>query len=194
MTLSRPSAKILRLCLGLGLAAAGVAALASAQESLAEFRGRIFMGAGPNRASALTTRIIINGYTGLDEVRKLQDRLAAGDRDGFYDVFRSMKKGEMRFIGGQGLKVNFNVAYEEQTEKGIKILLASESRSIETGVSKRVAGSDLFFIVELDLDAKHEGEGKIYEDGRIAFTPEGGIKRDTYLTPPKMIVNVRKSK
>jgi len=192
MTFHRPTKIILIVALA---TAAAVFVLVAAQETVStEFRGRIFMGGGPNRPGALTTRIIITGYTNMDEVRKFQERLNAGDVDGFYNEFRAVKKGEMRFVGGAGLQINFNAAQEQQTEKGVKIFLMSESRSIETGTSKRVGGSALFFVVELDLDKKFEGEGKVYEDARISFTPEGGIKMDSYLTTPKMIVNVRKSK
>jgi len=191
--ISRRSVKVVFI-IGLAVAAA-LSAVAATQETVStEFRGRIFMGGGPNRPGALTTRIIITGYTNMDEVRKFQERLNAGDVDGFYNEFRAVKKGEMRFVGGAGLQINFNAAQEQQTEKGVKIFLMSESRSIETGTSKRVGGSALFFVVELDLDKKFEGEGKVYEDARISFTPEGGIKMDSYLTTPKMIVNVRKSK
>jgi hypothetical protein len=175
------------------LASPFLSSLSFGQETAAEFRGRIFMGGGPNRPGALTTRIIVNGYTNLDEIRALQDRLQSGDVDGFYDAFRKMKKGEMRFVGGAGLQINFNAAQEQQTEDGVKVFLIGESRSIESGVSKRVGGTALFLVVELTLDKKYEGEGKIYEDGRISFTPEGGIKLDSYLTTPKVIVNIRKS-
>jgi hypothetical protein len=178
----------------IGLAAAALAAQAVGQDIAAEFRGRIFMGGGPNQPGALTTRLIVNGYTNLDEVRKLQDRLVAGDVDGFYNEFRAMKKGEMRFVGGAGLQIIFNCAQEQQTEKGIKIFLISDSRSIESGVSKRVSGTALFLVVLLDLDKEYKGEGKVYEDARISFSSDGAIRLDSYLTTPKVIVNVRKSK
>jgi hypothetical protein len=178
----------------LGLAAAALAGLWAGQETVAEFRGRIFMGGGPNRPGALTTRILVNGYTNMDEIKILQDRLNSDDVGGFYTEFRKMKKGEMRFVGGAGLQINFNAAQEQQTENGINIFLVSESRSIESGVSKRVGGTALFLVVELTLNKKYEGEGKVYEDGRISFTADGAIKLDSYLTTPKVIVNIRKSK
>ncbi|MBM3295874.1 MAG: hypothetical protein FJY82_15370 [Candidatus Aminicenantes bacterium] len=190
MTVHR-SAKVIVL---LGLAAAAWGGFCLGQEATAEFRGRIFMGGGPNRPGALTTRIIVSGYTDLNDIQKLAVPLNAGDVEGFFSVFRQMKKGEMRFVGGAGLQINFNAAQERQTDKGIKIFLVGDSRSIESGVAKRVAGSALFLVVELDLNAKYEGEGKIYEDARISFTADGMIKLDSYLTTPKLIVNVRKSK
>jgi len=190
MTVHR-STKVIVL---VGLTAAALSGFCLGQETAAEFRGRIFMGGGPNRPGALTTRIIVHGYTDLNDIQKLSVPLNAGDVDGFFSLFRQMKKGEMRFVGGAGLQINFYAAQEQQTDKGIKIILVSDSRSIESGVSKRVAGSAMFLVVELNLDKKYEGEGKIYEDARISFTDEGRIKMDSYLTTPKVIVNIRKSK
>lgn len=159
-----------------------------------EFRGRLLTGGGPNMPSAINIRVIINGFTSSEEVNKFQEMLARNDVEGFYSDLRHQFKGELRFIGGQGMQIKFNAAVEEQTEKGTKIFLFTESRGLFTGGSRRVSGTALFLVLELDLDKNNEGEGRVYEDGRILFTPQGGIKMDSYLTTPKEIINVKPAK
>jgi len=182
--------RTLKACL-IGFFAAAYVVLSPGLWAKTEFKGRLFMGGGPNRANVVSVRILLNEYTSEDEVRRLSQFLNAGDIEGFYGAFREMKKGELRFIGGLGLKVVFNAATEQKTENGYKILFATEGRSLEMGTSKRISGGYLFLVVELNLNNKYEGEGKVYENAKIQFTPAGSFVIESYVTPPKMLVAVQ---
>ncbi len=185
--------RLLKACL-IGFLVAAYVVLSPGLWAKTEFKGRLFMGGGPNRESVVSVRILINEYTTEDEVLRLQQFLNTGNIEGFYGAFREMKKGELRFIGGKGMKVVFNAITEQKTENGFKILLATEGRSLEMGTAKRVTGGYLFLVVELDLNNKYEGDGKVYEDAVIQFTPTGSFVVESYVTPPKMLAAVQPMK
>lgn len=171
-----------------------IAALSGSLLAQAEYRGRMFMGGGPNRAAVANVKIVVDGLTTAEEVGRYQQLLTAGDIEGFYETFHALKKGSLQFTGGLGLKIDLYAASEIQTEKGARLLMAADSRSLETGTSKRTQGSYLFLVIMLDIDAKGNGDGQLYEDGKIAFSPSGELILQSYITTPKEIVNVKKSK
>lgn len=171
-----------------------IAALSGPLAAQAEYRGRMFVGGGPNRPAVVNVKIVVDALTTAEEVGRFQQLLAAGDIEGFYDIFHTLKKGSLQFIGGPGLKIDFFAASEVQTEKGARLLMAADSRSLETGVSKRTHGSYLFLVIQLDIDAKSNGDGQLYEDGKLAFSSDGELVLQSYVTTPKEIVNVKKTK
>jgi len=177
---------------GLGLLA--IVLLAGPLSAQSEFRGRMFVVGGPNRPAAVNVKVVLDATTTVEEVARFQTLLNAGDIEGFYASWRQTKKGSLQFTGGLGLKVDFYAAGEEKTEKGTKLLLAGESRNLETGVGKRAHGSFLFLVVELNIGPDGSGSGRLYEDARIAFTADGRLALDSYLTTPKEIVNLKKTK
>ncbi len=171
-----------------------IAFLSGTLSAQAEYRGRMFMGGGPNRAAVANVKIVVDGLTTAEEVARYQQLLAAGDIEGFYQTFHTLKKGSLQFTGGLGLKIDFYAASEIQTEKGARLFMAADSRSLETGVSKRTQGSYLFLVIMLDIDAKGNGDGQLYEDGKLAFASNGELILQSYITTPKEIVNVKKTK
>jgi hypothetical protein len=188
--MARSSRRFLVLICGL----LAVAALNGTLLAQAEYRGRMFIGGGPNRASVANVKIVVDALTTAEEVGRYQQLLAAGDIEGFYETFHTLKKGSLQFTGGMGLKIDFYAASEVATEKGAKLMMAADSRSLETGVSKRTHGSYLFLVIMLDIDAKGNGDGQLYEDGKLAFAPTGELILQSYVTTPKEIVNVKKTK
>ena len=171
-----------------------VAAFSGSLQAQTEYRGRMFVGGGPNRPSVVNVKIVVDALTSAEEVGRFQQLLAGGDIEGFYDTFHSLKKGSLQFTGGLGLKVDFYAASEIQTENGARLVMAADSRSLETGVSKRTHGSYLFLVIVLDIDAKGNGDGQLYEDGKIAFSSTGELILQSYVTTPKEIVSVKKTK
>lgn len=171
-----------------------VAALSGSLLAQAEYRGRMFAGGGPNRPAVVNVKIVVDALTTAEEVGRYQQLLAGGDIEGFYETFHTLKKGSLQFTGGLGLKIDFYAASEVQTEKGARLIMAADSRNIETGVSKRTHGSYLFLVIALDIDAKGNGDGQLYEDAKIAFSPNGELILQSYVTTPKEIVNVKKTK
>ena len=171
-----------------------------------EFRGRMLTGVGTGLPAVMNARIVVNSYTTLDEVALLQDFVNKNDSKGFFSAFNQIKKGFLQFPGEMGLNISFHAAFETPTDKGMKIILVGESQALPVGFSpsadawkvlapgKNRSGLFLFLVAELDLDKNFKGEGKVYEEARITFTPEGGIKLDSYVKTPKMIVNIEKTK
>lgn len=171
-----------------------IAALGGSLFAQTEYRGRMFVGGGPNRAAVANVKIVVDGLTTAEEVGRYQQLLAAGDIEGFYETFHALKKGSLQFTGGLGLKIDFFAASEVATEKGAKLLMAADSRNLDTGVSKRTHGSYLFLVIMLDIDGKGNGDGRLYEDGKLAFSSSGELILQSYITTPKEIVNVKKTK
>jgi hypothetical protein len=171
-----------------------IAALGGSLMAQSEFRGRMFAVGGPNRPAAVNVKVVLDATTTLEEVTRYQTLLGAGDVEGFYTQFRLTKKGSLQFTGGLGLRIDFYAASMQQTEKGTKIILAGESRNLDSGVGKRTHGAYLFLVVELNLDKDGSGDGRLYEDGRISFTPTATLALESYVTTPKEIVNIHKVK
>jgi hypothetical protein len=60
--------------------------------------------------------------------------------------------------------------------------------------SQRAPGQGLFFGHRPQLDAKGNGEGKVYENSTIRFTPNGELELDEFKTAPKLIGGLRRAK
>jgi hypothetical protein len=171
-----------------------------------EFRGRMLTGAGTGLPAVMNVRIVVDSFTTQNEVDRLRDFMNKNESKGFFSAFNQIKKGFLQFPGDMGLNISFHSAFETPTDKGMKIILAGESQALPAGFSpsadawkvlapgKNRSGLFLFLVAELDLDKNFKGEGKVYEEARITFTPEGGIKLDSYVKTPKMIVNIEKAK
>jgi hypothetical protein len=168
-----------------------IAALGGSLLAQSEYRGRMFVVGGPNKPSAVNVKVVLDATTTLEEVTRYQTLLGTGDIEGFYAAFRERKKGSLQFTGGLGLRVDFYAASKTETETGTKVVLAGESRNLDSGVGKRMHGTYLFLVVELNLDKKGEGEGRLYEDGRISFTSTAALVLESYITTPKEIVSLR---
>jgi len=170
---------------------AGCLVFGSSLWAKVEFRARLLTGSGGvNTPQAVNVRIIIESYSTEEEVRQLQQLLVDGNQSGFISAFRAMKKGEIRFFGGMGLNIPLHGAKEIPTEKGLKIQLLAESQTVEPGANQRRFGPDRFLVVELFLDKEFNGNGKIYQDGVIQFTPRNEILLDSYIITPKELIGV----
>lgn len=153
------------------------------------FRARMYSttaGAPP-----INIKIDIEEYSPSDEVQKLSDAINKNDEAGFYRMLRGLNKGSIQFIGGLGMNIKLNVVQEQSTEKGIKIILLTESRSIEPGSTRMKNLPWRFLVVILTLDKDFNGEGLIYEDSSVDFLQQGIIDLGTSFSAPKTLVNVR---
>lgn len=153
------------------------------------FRARMYSSIAG--APAVNIKIDIEEYSPADEIQKLSDTLDKGDESGFYRVLRGMNKGSIQFIGGLGINIKLNIAQEQSTDKGIKIILLTESRSVEPGSTRMKNIPWRFLVVILDLDKNFNGEGLIYEDAAVDFLPQGIIDMGSSFSAPKTLVNVR---
>jgi hypothetical protein len=153
------------------------------------FRGRLFSSVAGE--TPYNVKIDIKEFTLLEEAQRIVQLMATGDEDGFYKLIRSLDKGNMQFIGGPGLNIKFNIAQEYETEKGYRIVLVTEGRSVEPGTSKFLNIPWRFLLVILDLDKKYTGAGRVYEDAAIGATPTGNITLASSYTLSKELVNIR---
>jgi len=153
------------------------------------FRARMYStiaGAPP-----VNVRIEIGEYSPAEDIQKLNDALNKGDEEGFYRQLRSLNKGSLQFIGGLGLNIKFNVIQEQSTDKGLKIFLLTESRSVEPGTTRMKNLPWRFLVAVLELDKDFNGEGLIYEDAIVDFLPQGLIEMKSSFSTPKSLVNVK---
>jgi len=160
------------------------------------FRARLYSSLAGE--APFNVKIDIEEYSPSDEVQKLADTLNKGDESGFYRALRGMNKGSIQFIGGSsknigglGMNIKLNVAQEQSTDKGIKIILLTESRSVEPGSTRMKNLPSRFLVAILDLDKNFNGEGLIYEDAAVDFLQQGIINLKSSFSAPKSLVNVR---
>lgn len=151
----------------------------------AAFRARLFTRGAIG--GAVNVGIDIKSYSTENELLQLYQHLSLNDLNGFYSTFRSMKKAALRFIGGAGLNIQFNAALKKPTEKGIQILLVTESQGVVPGAKKRMIRGTRFLVVVLDLGKDFKGEGNIYEDAKVKFTRQDIEMESSYSTPEKLV-------
>jgi len=156
-----------------------------------ELRGRLMLGSGGSMASPANIRVKIDSYTTVDEVRQLAQAFNSGGDSGLYTAFRKLKKGTMRFVGGAGLNIGLNAAYEKPTDNGFKYVFFSKSQSVEPGSTLQGYSENLFLVIEMNVDKNYKGEGKIYEAAKIRFTEQGTIEMESSTTAAKDIVDVK---
>jgi len=172
-----------------GLLAAILVGTHPAFGAVVSFRGRLFSSVAGELP--YNVKIDIKEFTLLEEAQRIVQLMAKGDEDGFYKLIRSLDKGNMQFIGGLGLNIKFNIAQEYETEKGYRIILVTEGRSVEPGASKYQNVPWRFLIVILDLDKNYSGAGRVYEDAAIGATPAGNITLASSYSLSKELVNIR---
>jgi hypothetical protein len=158
------------------------------------FRARFLTGGGGTMDRVLTTKIEITGFSTKDEILKLAESYNTKGEAGFRDTFRSLKKGHIQIIGASGLNIEFHAAMETPKENGFLIQLIAENAQFQPGGSQKPYTGLMFMVVILDLDAKGEGEGRVYEDTGIEFTTEGELKLGAFQRAPKLLTAVKKQK
>ena len=147
------------------------------------FRGRLL-------GTAANLRIEIARYTSAEELRTFAEHLSLNDVDGFFSAFRAAKVASIRYTGGEGLNIVFHAAWEKPTDKGVRIILLTDSRSIVPGSKKRPVGGLVFLAVVLDLNEDLNGEGTAYEDAQVGFSGQD-IEVGPSFSVPKKIVPVQ---
>jgi hypothetical protein len=157
--------------------------------AVVSFRARLYSSVAG--APPYNVKIDLLEFSSAEESLKLAEYMAKGDQPGFYAMLRGLNKGNMQFIGGLGLNIKFNIAQEYETEKGIRIVLVTEGRSVEPGTYKYTNVPWRFLMIFLDLDKNYNGSGKVYEDAAIGVTPSGNITLASSYTISKELVNVR---
>lgn len=155
-----------------------------------EFQVRLFPGAGPGSQKARKLIISVESYTSTEEVYQLVEIFNRKGHEPFRNLFHSMNKGEVLPTGGRGRKIILHAAQEIQTDKGRKILLIAESQSWDLDSGLRYDSRFPYMIIELNINKKGRGTGKIYVSADIKLTGQGTIEMASYNSPPKQIFGV----
>lgn len=161
------------------------------------YRGRLVLGSGPTTQGVISVEITIDHVSTAEELAELIP-FAAGDvLDRFFEKARALKAGDLRYIGANGLRIDFNLAFEHPTERGKRILLVAENQSADPTVSlKRLSDAQiqrgLLLVVAIDLDEKDLGEGKIYQEASGTLTSEGRFELAGSRTTPLLITGLRR--
>ncbi len=180
-----------------GLLAVILLSAAPASGAVMTFRARFYSSIAG--AAPYNVRIELNEFSPVEESLKLIEYMTKSDEAGFYTMLRSLNRGNMQFTGstnmqftgGLGLNIKFSIAQEYETEKGYRIVLVTESRSVEPGVIKQFNVPWRFLIIFLDLDKNYNGTGKIYEDAAIGATPSGNITLASSFSISRELMSVR---
>ena len=168
-------------------ACVSLCSILSAQE---EFRARLLPPRGPSAQQAEKLRILVDSYTTDEEVFHLIEVFNKSGYDQFRNALRGMNKGVIHPIGGRGTKLVLLAAQSKQTENGRKIILVAESYSWDIGTSFSFDKRFPFMVVELDINEKGKGKGKVYLSARIKLTSDGMIEMDSYSSAPKPLWGV----
>jgi hypothetical protein len=167
---------------------------ADAQEGKEEFTARVLQGGMQYTEGVKKIKITIDSYSTEDEVLNLIGVMGQQGYEPFMNAFRALNKGIFFPIGARGIKIIIHGAHSIPTENGRKVLLFTTRQTWDVESSQRVDSRFTFMVVELDLDAKGKGTGKIYEQASIKMTPQRTFEMDGYNAPPKQLWDVRLSK
>jgi hypothetical protein len=186
----RKRAAILILILaGLGL---GLTGRAAAEE---KYNARLMTRGGPNSEPAIKMQFVIDGYSTGEEVWKLQQLLELSGYGPYIQAFRETVKGRIVIFGTRGLKVNIHVAHVQPKENGRTIWLFTEKQSWDTDVVQRMDDRYPYLVIELNLDSRGKGEGKMYENAQIKMSGDRSIgssmmEMESYNSTPKALFAV----
>lgn len=170
------------------------AAIAAPLSAADIYTGRMLTGKAPVEPATIAIRVEIQEYTTAEEVARLQEALNKPGMDAFLTAFKSMKKGVVRILDTRGWNLPIHAAQIIPTDKGTKLqcFLVREAWNQET---QMIRSKDYFMVLELNLDEKGRGDGRLYQDAGIGLRPrEGRLEMSRFGAPPKMIVQVRTEK
>ena len=174
-----------------------VAAFLSSSAALLEaeeFTARVLSGGMQYTENVKKIKITIDSYSTDEEVLNLIGVMSQQGYQRFMDAFRALNKGIFFPIGGRGIKIIIHGAHSIPTENGRQILLFTSRQSWDVEMNPRTDPRFGFMVVELNVDDKGKGTGKIYEQASIQLTPQRTIVMDGYNSPPKQLWDVRLSK
>jgi hypothetical protein len=153
------------------------------------FRARMLTGKAPVEPAAVSIRIEIQSYTTPEEVQALQETLNQGGMDAFLKAFQNMKKGVVRIMDRRGWNLPVHAALVVPAKKGRKVLCFMLRQAWDPGSQLVRTGADFFMVLELSLNEKGTGDGRLYEDAGIKLQPQAGtIEMDKYGSAPKVLI------
>ena len=155
------------------------------------FQARLLTGGMMHTEDVKKIQIVIDGYSTPEEVFNLIRIQTEQGYEPFMSAFRALNKGIFFPLGARGTQIIIHGAHSYPTEKGRKILLYAQRQPWDTSSSQRIDHRFPFMVIELDVDSKGRGTGKIYDQANIRMTPERTFEMDGYNSPPKQLWDVK---
>jgi hypothetical protein len=184
-----------RKCLIASAAAAVCLSASAVLWPAEEFQGRVLPESDrPGAYKAMRVKITVKSYSSRDEILKLLEILRDQGYEPFMRAFRDINVGTFRPIGGRGVKINLHAAHSVSTENGRQILLFTQRQTWDLDMQQRIDRRFPFMVIELNLDDKGNGEGKIYEQANIRLTAWGTMEMEAYNSPPRQLYDLQKVK
>ncbi len=149
-----------------------------------EFQARLLGQSGHYSSQADKFMFVIDEYSNPREVLDLAAVLSSSGYEPFMKAFRALNKGYIRPAAGRGVKISIHVAHSLPTKKGRKIFLFTQRQSWDAEVQQRTDPRFTFMAVELDVNKKGNGDGKIYEQARVRITEQGIMELESYNSAP----------
>lgn len=159
-----------------------------------EFEARLLQGGQQTMESIRKIKLTVDSYTTDEEILSLIKVFNEQGYEAFLNAFRALNKGTFLPIGGRGIKITIHAAHSIPTENGRQILIFTMREAWNLEVRQIADPRFSFMVVELNLDSKGKGTGKIYEQASIQMTPQKTFVMDGYNAPPKQFWDVRQSK
>ena len=158
------------------------------------YKALMLTGKAPVESATVRISIEIQEYTTAEEVIRLQEILNDAGTNAFLAAFRNMKKGVVRIMDSRGWNIPVLAAQVIPTQKGTKLqcFMLREAWNPETRVLREI---DFFMVLELNLDEKGTGDGRLYQDAGIDLQPQTGlIEMSRFGSAPKVLFQVRAEK
>lgn len=171
----------------------GLSGIVSAGE---KYAAKLLTRGGPNTEPVTRIEIEIASYTTGEEAWQLLQTLNQSGYEPFITAFRQSNRGTIRFLAAHGLNIAIHVAQSIPKENGKTIMLFTERQAWEVDVSQRTDGRFPFMIVELNVDNKGKGEGRLYENAQIKMQGEQNsglatMLMESYNSAPKILFGVQ---
>lgn len=152
------------------------------------FRGRMLTERAPIEPPAVEILIEVDSWTSPDEIIQFNEVMASSGIEAFLDLFKSTKKGVVRFLYARGYNLTIHMAQVQLGEDGKRKVILVFRREPWSQGTQLGTGRYYFMVMELKLNEKGKGEGRFYEDAQIQFDViNGRVFLETYGISPKMI-------
>ncbi|MDH7494253.1 MAG: hypothetical protein QHH44_10220 [Candidatus Saccharicenans sp.] len=159
------------------------------------FRGRLLTERAPIEPPAVEILIEVDSWTSPEEITQFNEVMAGSGVEAFLNLFKSSKKGVVRFLYARGYNLTIHMAQLQTGEDGKKKIILVFRREPWSQGTQLGIGRYYFMLMELKLNEKGKGEGRFYEDAQIQFdVTNGRVFLETYGTSPKMIPMIQEVK
>jgi len=181
--------KFIALFLVFSLLALSGNSFTSVLQAKEEFQARLLESGSTFRPMKLI--ISVESYTSAQEVFQLIEIFHEKGYKQFRRALRGMNKGNVRPIGGRGLKIILHAAQNTQMDSGRRILVVAESQSWKRVDARlRYDSRFPFMFIELKFDTGGKGTGRVYLHADIKLTSQGIIEIASYSSAPIPLYDV----